>query len=341
METVTPYLRNVALGSALSTAPRDDLNKLMSLLLRLDGVRGLSFGGQGWSSLTEASTRSLFKPGGNLFQNVTTLHLKHLQFTSFSLLATFVGGVSMLNDLSFDDVTWDLVDRQLCIPPPRLVRLHIRSSLVPILDWLFGSGDSMGSQEPPSLRALSIPEVDPHELHTVGRVLRVLGSSLQHLDVGFPTHGRDNADMGNISDVINLSHNQNLRTIHIRHLTLYQFPHPVRTYSLIAPTGGEDEPELSNSPFCWLPPFLSNVSSPAISELVLYIWLSDERHLDLIDWPALTGVLNKSVFASLKSIQYRVSGLGAGRGDVQSWLLARLSGWKAFENTVQITFEAP
>ncbi|KAF8067826.1 hypothetical protein FPV67DRAFT_1415843 [Lyophyllum atratum] len=351
METVTPYLQNVALGRALSMAQRDSFDMVVPFLLNLDNLRGLSLGTRSWSFFGETFV-GLLNAEGNLFQDVTTLRLQYLQFQSFSLLTAFVGRFPMLKDLSFDNVIWDPVESSLTsvssgfnyrtTPPRRLKTLHIRSfSLVkPILLWLFGDNGEIDSEVSlmPSLRSLAIPDIPASDINVVGTVLRVLGSSLHHVEVGFLTHNHDDVDMRNLPKVMNLSHNENLRTLHIHHLTLYQFPQAERVPSSIAVKGSTDCLQMPPSLFFWLVPFLTEISSPAILTLAFSAWLSDETCLDLIDWPAMSQVLSNPVFGGLKTLQFRVRGLGPERHDLQTWLLARLSAWKASENAVRVLF---
>ncbi|KAF5383164.1 hypothetical protein D9615_004997 [Tricholomella constricta] len=347
MKNIVPYIQNVAIGGAWSAEQRDSFDKVISLLLRLDGVRGLAFETWSWDFVSERSLGVLLKADGKLFHNVTTLRLQYLRFPSFSLLSAFIGGFVALEDLSFDNVTWDfaglsmasssvaLEGRDLHSHTLQLTRLHIRSSPVkPILCWLFGDNDLKGWQETSNLtlRYLAIPEVSPDELHAIGSALHVLGSSLRHLEIGFLMDSNDNNVMRSLAHMIDLSHNENLHTIHIHNLTLYCFP--PRTPS--SPEHGYHFNQ--SSPLRWLVPFLDNISSHQLDEIGFHIWLSEEYHLDFVDWLALSTTLEKPVFLRLKTVRFEVSGLGEGRGDLRSWLLARLSAWKASSRAILVSF---
>ncbi|KAG6865439.1 hypothetical protein C0991_002515 [Blastosporella zonata] len=323
LNTIVPYIKDAFLGGAWLPAQREEYDQVISLVLNLDGVRGLSIETWSWDFISPISKGLILNANGIIFQNITRLHLQYLRFPSFDVLATAISSFSNIEDLSFDNVTWDQCEHQISSPIlfPQLKKLHIRSSLVqPILGWLFGSMITTAQ----ALHSLSLPELLSSDIHVVGHLLRTLGPSLRHFEVGFLVHNYDNQDMRNLSDAIDFSYNRGLRTLRLHHLTLYQLP----------PTN-HDQPLAS--PVSWLVPFLSNVASSLV-ELSLYMWLSQEAHLDLIDWPALSHVLTHPSFGGLDMVQFQVLGLREGRDDLKGWLVSRLSTWQAARNVVQVVF---
>jgi len=204
METITPYIHDVALGGAWISELRSKFDVVISLLLKLKSCRELYLETWSWDFLSDTSKNLLLRSERSFFKDITVIHLKYIRFPSFSLLIEFIGRFPTLQDLSFDNVTWNPEDSQISreaqayFPRPlRLTKLYIRSCLVePILSWLFGDDEQI-LQTPP-IHVLALPEILSGELNVVGRVLRALGSSLQHVELGFlspnlrdsPNHGK-------------------------------------------------------------------------------------------------------------------------------------------------------
>ncbi|KAG6816770.1 hypothetical protein H0H87_003033 [Tephrocybe sp. NHM501043] len=355
LQTVAPYIKDAALGGAWSLAQKSEYDQVISLLLSLDGVRSLTIETWSWDFISPVSKCLILDADGVIFQNITRLRLQYFRFPSFSVLATAISGFAGLEDLSFDNVTWDDLSDNPSDPvavdaiyssPRHLKRLHIRSSLVkPLIAWLFGGVDSMDQQGvTPRAHSLILPELLPSDIYLIGRLLRSLGSCLRHLEIGFIVHNYENPDMQSrqfpryystsakefyedLSTEIDFIHNQDLRTLRIHHLTLYQFPsHNATTHH-----------DRLVSPVFWLVPLLSNVSS-SLAELSLSMWLSQEAHLDLIDWPALSSVLAQPLLNGLRLVQFHVFGLEEGRDDLIGWLHTRLEEWQAFRDIVQVIF---
>jgi hypothetical protein len=217
METITPYIRNAAIGGAWISEQQSVFDVVISLLLNLERCHALYLETWSWDFLSKSSRDLLSMSEGFFFQNITGIHLKYIRFPSFPPLVEFLGGFPALEVLSFDNVTWNCdEDRspqpsgetQVCFSRPlRLTNLYVRSCLVgPILSWLFlnhlSHDDFDGRESSGTLvTALSLPEILPEELNVVGRVLRALGTSLQHLELGFLSFTLDDSD--NISKVFN------------------------------------------------------------------------------------------------------------------------------------------
>jgi hypothetical protein len=213
METITPYLRDVTLGGAWIAEQRCEFDIVISFLLNLENSRGLHLETWSWDFLSHASRDLLLRSEGDFFQNVTNINMKYIHFPSSSLLLEFISRFPMLRSLSFDNVTWNS-DEDRHSPqisgeaqsrirrPLHLTKLYVRSCLLePILYWFFGdhihhdvNGQGLSR---PAIRVLALPEILPREFDIVGRVLRSLGSILQHLELGFLAHNADElADHG-------------------------------------------------------------------------------------------------------------------------------------------------
>lgn len=109
---------------------------------------------------------------------------------------------------------------------------------------------------------------------------------------------------------IDLSLNTNLRTVEIHQLTLYRF----------APGNSAVPVE---SPYSGLNSLLSSAASSRLTDVTLHVWLSEEWHLDWIDWSAMAKVFS-APHHPLRRLIVVVRGLAAERGDVKRWVGARL-----------------
>jgi hypothetical protein len=207
METITPYLRDVTLGGAWIWEQRSEFDVVISLLLNLENSRGLHLETWSWDYLSNVSKDLLLRSAGPFFENITDISLKYICFPSFSMLLEFIGRFPMLRTLSFDNVTWNFDEdrhspqtsgetQTRFLRPLGLTKLYVRSCLVePILSWLFGDDliHDLNGQESlkPAVRVLYLPEILPRELDIVRRVLRGLGSFLQHVELGILAHDLD------------------------------------------------------------------------------------------------------------------------------------------------------
>ncbi|KAG6861293.1 hypothetical protein C0995_001847 [Termitomyces sp. Mi166 len=339
LHTIVPYIKNITLGDAWSLARREDYDRAISLLLNLTSVHGIAIETWSWDFAKPTFRGLILDAEGALFRNISRLHLQYIRFPSFSALTTLIDKFSVLEDLSFDNVIWELVDsNNLSIsnnvqPLRRLKKLSIRSSQAkPILAWLFGGEDFMQAQEDTRqvLHSITLPDLLSSDIGIVGCLLRTLGLSLRHLEVGY--FDPISPDTTNFFKAIDLSHNQSLRTLRLHHLNLYQFPPHDFDSSLTIINDGSQVHPLS-----WVIPLLSNVP-PSLVELALDIWLSQEAQLDFLDWKALSSVLAGPHFEGLRSLQFRVMGLREGKDDFKGWLFERLSSWRASRNVVQAAF---
>ena len=355
METITPYIRNVTLGGAWLSEQRSEFDNVISLLLMLESVRGLSLETWSWDFLSITSQDLLLKSEGTFFSNITDINLKYIRFPSFSLLIKFIGGFPMLGTLSLYNVTWNS-DNECHSPqmyshrPLRLMKLYVRSCFVePVLSWLFRHDFVQHTPTPP-VRVLALPEILPGELEIVGHVLGVLGSNLQHVELGFlSVNLDDSANHGSVfhrfvftslmfivafigfPDLVDLSRNTNLRRIYVHQLTLYHFPFDAPLSSLMGNSR-------SLRPYYWLIPMLSRLLSSHLEELVFVMWLSAESQLELIDWTAMTELLLSNPFSSLQRVSFEVTGIDRDREQVKAWLMTRLGQWIAPEATLEVRF---
>jgi hypothetical protein len=212
METITPYIRNAAIGGAWASQLQSVFDVVISLLLTLQSCHGLYLETWCWDFLSKSSRDLLLMSEGFFFQNIRSIHLKYIRFPSFPLLVKFLGRFPALEVLSFDNVTWkpdedcsspqqSSGEAQVCFSrPQRLTTLYVRSCLVePILSWLFDNhlthdNDDVRELSILPVAALSLPEILLGELNIVGRVLRALGTSLLHVELGILSHTLDDSD---------------------------------------------------------------------------------------------------------------------------------------------------
>ncbi|KAF9459762.1 hypothetical protein BDZ94DRAFT_1312139 [Collybia nuda] len=353
METVAPHIRNVGLGGAWMKEKQHSFNHVMLFLLRLDNVQGLYIETWNWDVLNSATSNMLIRAQGTFFWKINQLHLKYARFPSFSIFTRFIQAFPLIEDLLLDNVTWDHIEYPFsALPPPtfadtggtweqnkrlsHLTKLHIRSCLIdPILNWLIDQAQSI-----PPIRILSLPEIQSSEIKQVAVALRTLGPFLEHVDLGFMTYSPWGSPLQDPSDLVDLSFNSNLQNIHIRQLTLYQFPDDIPGILQGSPTWTQFHASSSNitSQFSWVSTLLSTISSSQVLKLTFTVWLGTEHQLDLLNWTAISDVLNKPPFSSLKTFRIEILGMGRGREQVRGWLLARLGCWAPAEATLQVAF---
>lgn len=64
--------------------------------------------------------------------------------------------------------------------------------------------------------------------------------------------------------------------------------------------------------------------SPQLEEATFYIWLSEDWHLDWINWAEVAGALSTRERTCLHRLGIRVRGMGKNPGDVRAWIGQRL-----------------
>ncbi|KAJ7151156.1 hypothetical protein C8R46DRAFT_914399 [Mycena filopes] len=343
LATIAPYIRNVGLGGGWMREQQHEFNDIILFMINLEHVREIHMETWSWAYLAPPAATALLGGQGNIFQTLTILDLKFIHFPSFPLLRTLLSQFPRLQELDFDNVTWDGTDdseaadaSQPIHPPPFLSRFEKLSvcacSNEPIISWLSAATDE-GTATAAPIRCLSLPEVLPHEATLVGKFLSALPSSLESLELGFLAHSGGNAPA--IQDVvgeIDLSLHTKLRTIRLHQLSLYQFPSTPPT-----PTS---PPLAEISPYAWLIPFLSRIGSGELSEIAFDIWLGGEGQLDLIDWHALVRVLANPRFPKLRLLQFNVRGIEEAMDEeVRGWIFHRLRDWDGAQDFLKVSFE--
>jgi hypothetical protein len=362
--TISPYICHVTLGGGWVREHQTEFNEVISFLLTLESVTELSLDIWSWDYITVEASTSLLDARASLFRNLTRLTMTHIRFPSFDLLIQFISGFPMLQELSLHKVTWEAPG---CSPsnspststlvlqtsPPLSSRLQaltvFSSSNLSILCWV-SSGHTCGSPEQaiPALRTLVLPDIIPTESNIVDSVLRKAGPSLQHLELGFLVSNSSPPAIQGLSifprasyvcfmnpktldalSAIDLSYNTNLRSICMHQLILYQFP-PL-------PTPSSSTTPITNSPYAWLIPFLSQINSPHLVEIAFNIWLSMESQLDLIDWKGLAKVTLNPQTAKSSELRFEVSGVGRDMYEVKGWIWQRLREW-GWEGKLSVKF---
>ncbi|KAJ7695450.1 hypothetical protein B0H17DRAFT_1198677 [Mycena rosella] len=339
--TIAPYIRNVGLGGGWMREQQDEFNDIILFMITLEHVRNIHMETWSWSYLAPPAATALLAGQGKIFQTLTVLDLRFIHFPSFSVLRTFASQFAGLQELVFDNVTWDGTDdgpEADTTPPPFLSRFRKLSicacSNQPILAWLSDATAEDGTAMVTPIRSFNLPEILPHEAPLVGKFLSSLASSLENLELGFLVHNYEDAPT--IRDAvgeIDLSLHMRLRTIRVHQLSLYQFPSTPPT-----PTSSPSLAEIS--PYIWLVPFLSRVGSSALSELTFNMWLGGERQLDLIDWNGLAKAFVSPLFSNLDLVHFHVRGIQAEMDDeVTGWISHRLRDWEGAQSCLEVSFE--
>lgn len=187
--TIVPHIRSVALGGRwLMQLEHDTVILFMKKLERLQelNLEAWVLDASTLSSLSAVQTKHCM--------TLTTLDLKYVTFPSLPLLTELIGSFVMLERLSFDNVTWDPLSPTI-LPPdvdskhdscplPGLKYLSIHSSSnLPIVLWLFPP--SIIQDTVLSISTLLLPDLLPTESSSVATLLRAIGPSLTHLELGF------------------------------------------------------------------------------------------------------------------------------------------------------------
>ncbi|KAJ7039780.1 hypothetical protein C8F04DRAFT_996170 [Mycena alexandri] len=340
--TITPYIRNIGLGGGWLREQQHEFNDIILFMINLERVLEIHMETWSWTYLASPAATALLSGQGKIFQTLTVLDLKFIHFPSFSTLRTLGSQFPKLQELEFDNVTWDETDDADAIQPtppptflPGLEKLSVYAcSNEPIISWLSNAVAEDGIAVVAPIRFLYLPEVLPHEATLVGNFLSTLPSSLEGLELGFLAHNSD--DTPAIQDVVggmDLSFHTKLRTIRLHQLSLYQFPST-------PPTPTSSPPLAEISPYVWLIPFLSRIGSSELSEIAFNIWLGGERQLDLIDWRALVKVLDNPRFTKLRLLQFNVRGIEEAMDEeVRGWISHRLRDWDAAKEFLKVSFE--
>lgn len=196
--TVAPYIRNVGLGGGWMREQQDEFNDIILFMITLEHVRKIHMETWSWTYLASPATSALLGGQGNVFQTLTVLDLKFIHLPSFSVLRTLASQFPKLQELVFDNVTWDDdsdSESQPTYPPPFLSRFEKLSicacSNEPIISWLSNARAEDRTAMVAPIRSLHLPEILPREAPLVGKFLSSLSSSLENLELGFLGHNDD------------------------------------------------------------------------------------------------------------------------------------------------------
>ncbi|KAI0930653.1 hypothetical protein AcV5_007312 [Taiwanofungus camphoratus] len=228
-----------------------------------------------------------------------------------------------LSHLSIDVVTWaddvcylngnpfrNMPSPQDSLPPCPLqlssitIGRHCDPSKLLLLASWFPSGTCYSS-----LRSVAFDVVDKERVGIIGRLLRSLGPSLEHVRLGcdFSIHqGRVR-----LSDYIDISHNTGLRSLHIRLL------------------------DLQDHMMSWVPTLLSQISSTHLSQIVFDIWLWHGRQLRNHMWDRIEWILSHPRYACVKEVVFVHRGeldLASARNAIE----ARLSSVRQVNKIVRV-----
>ncbi|KAJ7156247.1 hypothetical protein C8R46DRAFT_1115477 [Mycena filopes] len=285
--TFTPHSTHTL---TFATTPRSNttlaslLDDIMPKLPQFPAVTSLCLGILNWSEISSPTVTAL----AALFVSITALDIRHIQVHDVHELA---GVISLFPNLQKMSVTpfflGDSADIQVA-PFPDLPRglVHValtwyspsgtRDMLTEVLLWLEGT-----STQPSPVQSLALAIVDTPTLPALGRLLRVLGSQLQALDVAFTSvTARAPVTTDDIENHIDLSENPNLRdlTVHV-----------------------------SASDHTW--GLMSAVRAP-IRTLAIHLSLYSHASLDDLDWTILITTLSKNPhFSALQRLHFVVFSL--------------------------------
>ncbi|KAJ7156258.1 hypothetical protein C8R46DRAFT_1294874 [Mycena filopes] len=145
-----------------------------------------------------------------------------------------------------------------------------RDMLLETLPWLEGT-----SAQPSPVQSLRLNMIAPAALPALGRLLRVLGSQLQALDVDFS----DLVTPDDIDEHVDLSENRHLRDLAVQ-----------ASSEDMAPWG-----------------LISAVREP-IRTITIHLCLDLDTTLDNFDWDILTSLLGRPLFAALQRLHLVVEG---------------------------------
>ncbi|KAF8180375.1 hypothetical protein BJ912DRAFT_981117 [Pholiota molesta] len=125
-----------------------------------------------------------------------------------------------------------------------------------------------------------------------GVILATVGETLEHLEIGFLEIGTWNHDLDDgKSD----------------HESSESSPAPSSAL---------------NSPYRWIPGFISTVKSGSVQTICFKVWLSAENQLNLLPWLDLNAILTD---LGVSELAFEISGVGRDRDLVVSWFTKRLA----------------
>jgi len=113
---------------------------------------------------------------------------------------------------------------------------------------------------------------------------------------------------------------------------LFQFP-SFNTGAVGGFTPHPSMPAPTKSPYACIPSFLSTIQSHHLQTIKFYIWLSDEFHLDSVDWSQLADLFNR---LEVPRIFFSITGVGLPL--VEGWFRKRLRTIDSSKTALEFAF---
>ncbi|KAF8899766.1 hypothetical protein CPB84DRAFT_1730771 [Gymnopilus junonius] len=338
--TVAPYIRKVVIKGNMTV--RGDGDFLIKSAFQLPVLRSLHVARFSWECIKSPLDLALGTPA---VIQLSVLQLQSVSFASFKILADFFDSLSVLQDLSLDNISWDALgcnsteDRCFQDHAPKqssFKKLHLASCHnIVVLNWLLYGivsdmpiEDTNSCRQFPRLVALSFPDILPAEANTFGTFLFSLGETLQHLDLGILVQSNDGRSLDGFLHHLSLSTNTNLKSIIIHQINLFQFPsHVVQVTQSLSTS--------ILSPCAWIPPFISTIRSTVVQSVDFRMWFSNETQLDIFPWSDLSSALLK---IGVPNLRFHISGIGRDTDLVEGWITKRIEIFDQNKTNLQFDF---
>ena len=239
-----------------------------------------------WRVLDDKARTSLMSG----FQKVEALQLLYAEFETVGLMDKLVSTFPSLTELDISQCYWSSETPTIPLPTTLQV-LSLQASDSNHFGQLF----SMAQH--PRLRTIKFSDIEEDDVPDIGRLLNIIGSSLEHLDLdalgsipgaqGSPLYLSDYLDLTCIifaTAVINLAGCVNLRSIEVN-------------FGRVDQSGGSFNMDGLSTLF-------SQIISPNVVEIFVVIQVQVILDLDLIDWARLERTLiNLKWAANLQKMQ--------------------------------------
>ncbi|KAI0345311.1 hypothetical protein BDW22DRAFT_1390817 [Trametopsis cervina] len=255
-----------------------------------------------WNTL-EPATRDAFKA---VFQTVKTLILFEVRFHTSGDVLDFLNAFPELEELYFHAVSWEhefidtgavsnriSTDRQAYqADKMQLTYLFLdpRSSPTLVTEWVL----SHPSEQ--RLRTIQLCWREMDNTKALGDLLKASGSSLERLQIEFPSGIPEEAVLANH---VSLAHNTSLRSLSFGGLDV---------------SADTSRRFFSTHLFPWIALMLSNLHSPFLREITFELETPDVQGLRSIDWAHIDRELSRVEFTGL-TVRFYVNCASGTRGD--------------------------
>lgn len=258
-----------------------------------------------WSTLDYA-TKDAFMP---LFKNIKTLILFEVRFRVSSDVLEFLNAFPELEELYFHAVSWEHesvgpISVTNWVTTDTAVRsgdkMHLtylfldpRSSPTLVTEWVL----SHPSEQ--KLRTIQLCWREMDNTKALGDLLKASGSSLERLQIEFPSGIPEQAVLANH---VSLAHNTSLRSLSFGGLDV---------------SADTSRMFFSTYLFPWIALMLSNLHSPFLREITFELEAPDVRGLHALDWARIDNELSRVEFTGL-TVRFYVNCASGIRGDALS-----------------------